>query len=195
MNGGDSRAAMPKIIDWQRAGVSATRAIVGGMSGDDEDLGSTTLDSGTERESVPEVVALRKDVDILIVTSTVLGAVVLGLGGLAIGQAVERHNAPASSPPSDRDLTEADLLKAGLHCFSGPAEMGAARQRALAAIDRYRWENKLESERIERGGRNFQMWGPPEAKFPEGLLAISKPSSEDASRCFDVGVPSWRVGR
>lgn len=75
-------------------------------------------------EVAPEMATLRKDVDQLIVISAVLGVVVLFLCCLAISQAVERHRASASSPPADRDLVEADLLHAGVHCFSGPAEMG-----------------------------------------------------------------------
>ncbi|KPN48246.1 MULTISPECIES: hypothetical protein [Mycobacterium] len=184
-------------MDTEIGPVSLPRAMVKTMNDNDDDDGppwaaDDEIESGQRKraEVAPEMATLRKNVDQLIVISVVLGVVVLFLCCLAISQAMERHRASASSPPSDRDLVEADLLHAGVHCFSGPAEMGVARQRALAAIDRYRWENRLDRERSERGGRDVQMWGALPAKFPEGLLSISTPLSEDASKCFDIEVAS-----
>lgn len=187
-----------RSCEWgtEIAPVSLPRAMVRTMDDSNDDDGPWAADEignvGQRKraEVAPEMASLRKDVDQLIVISAVLVVVVLFLCCLAISQAMERHRASASSPPSDRDLVEADLLHTGVHCFSGPAEMGVARQRALAAIDRYRWENRLDRERSERGGRDVQMWGALPAKFPEGLLSIAKPLSEDASKCFDIEVAS-----
>jgi hypothetical protein len=42
--------------------------------------------------------------------------------------------------PSNRDLSVEDLLRPDVHCYESAEERAAARQRALAAIDRVRWQ-------------------------------------------------------
>lgn len=89
--------------------------------------------------------------------------------------------------PSNRDVTEADLLGEGVHCYDSGEERGAARQRALAAIDRMQW---LRDHRVEHAGGSL-------LSAPTAGPAVSIPwisdtppalatEEWDATRCFSV---------
>ncbi|PQM44869.1 hypothetical protein C1Y40_04971 [Mycobacterium talmoniae] len=98
---------------------------------------------------------------------------------------------PTAPEPTDRDQALSELLQARVHCYDSPSEMAAARQRALAAIDRYRWQNRFDAEQHPRPEAEIQMWGP-DPIHPEGELSIAKPTSAsdtDVSRCFEIMPP------
>lgn len=98
------------------------------------------------------VQALKRDV-------TVLGVFMLGVVAAAVVSFVLSELVFSHPAPSNRDATEADLLTGGVHCYDSPEERAAARQRALAAIDRMEWEREMRAEPQGDG----QMWGtvPP----------------------------------
>lgn len=155
------------------------------------DLGE--FDRQPAREVVaPEIAALRRDVDLLAVVLTVFVVVVVFLCCWVTMAPMGGHNdVDLQAAPSERDQTEAELLKVGLHCFSGAAELGAARQRALAAIDRYRWQDRFEREQSVNTGRDSRMLGVSPSR-PEGHLSIRKPPNDkDPSECFDIELPPW----
>ena len=94
------------------------------------------------------------------------------------------HQHPAAS---NRDASESDLLAGGVHCYDSPEERAAARQRALAAIDRMKWEQELRNR--PQGDR--QMWGtapvdpssiPSIWDAPENLASLEA----DPALCFSV---------
>ncbi len=88
--------------------------------------------------------------------------------------------------PVARDDSLTSLLSPGPHCYNSPAEMAAARQRALAATDRMRWEQDFERRwRAERDApaENYSMvpLNPVPPTLPEPIPQIVGPS--------DPGVP------
>jgi len=125
--------------------------------------------------------ALDRDVKVLGIL--VVGLVVAGVITWVLNELVFSHPAP-----SNRDATEADLLAGGVHCYDSPEERAAARQRALAAIDRMEWEREVRTE-PEGGG---QMWGtvppigPNEIPWildsPANLASLNA----DPALCFSV---------
>ncbi|WP_155250279.1 hypothetical protein [Mycobacterium intracellulare] len=154
------------------------------------DLGE--FDRQPARVVAPEIAALRREVDLLSAVLTVFVVVVVFLCcWVTVAPMGGRDDAGRQAAPSELDQAEADLLKVGLHCFSGPAELGAARQRALAAIDRYRWQDRFEREQRVNSGRDSRMLGGSPSR-PEGHLSIGKPPGDkDASKCFDIELPPW----
>lgn len=117
----------------------------------------------------------------LLVAAAVMAAAVL----------IPKPSHPVAAAPADADITETQLLRPGIHCFSSSGETGAARQRALAAIDRYRWQSRLEAEQHPQDDQDVQMWGP-RPDHPEGKLSIVTPTSSagtDPSRCFEIKPP------
>ncbi|AGB27311.1 hypothetical protein Mycsm_07217 (plasmid) [Mycobacterium sp. JS623] len=92
---------------------------------------------------------------------------------------------PRTEPkPTNHDQTVQDLLSAGVHCYDSAEERAAARQRALAAIDRMQWQadHPPTSDNPD--------WLPP-APSPAIPSIWDDPSpngadSWDAKRCFEV---------
>ena len=86
--------------------------------------------------------------------------------------------------PTNHDRTVQDLLSTGVHCYDSAEERAAARQRALAAIDRMQW----------------QADHPPASDNPDWLPQAPSPSIPsiwddpapsaadpwDPKRCFEV---------
>lgn len=124
--------------------------------------------------------ALDRDVKVLGIL--VVGLVVAGVIAWVLNELAFSHPAP-----SNRDATEADLLTGGVHCYDSPEERAAARQRALAAIDRMEWERKLRTE--PEGG---QMWGTAAPIGPNEIPSIwDSPANlsslnADPALCFSV---------
>lgn len=88
--------------------------------------------------------------------------------------------------PTTTDDSLASLLRPGPHCYNSPAEMAAARQRALAATDRMSWEQDFERQwRAERDApaENYSMvpLNPMPLPEPDPIPEIVGPS--------DPGVP------
>lgn len=125
--------------------------------------------------------ALDRDVKVLGIL--VVGLVVAGVVSWVVNELVFSHPAP-----SNRDATEADLLTAGVHCYDSPEERAAARQRALAAIDRMEWERKLRTAPQGDG----QMWGTAPPIGPDEMPSIwDSPANlaslnADPALCFSV---------
>lgn len=125
--------------------------------------------------------ALDRDVKVLGIL--VVGLIVAGVITWVLNELVFSHPAP-----SNRDATEADLLAGGVHCYDSPEERAAARQRALAAIDRMEWARELRTE-LQGDG---QMWGtappvdpgeiPSIWDSPENLTSLNV----DPALCFSV---------
>lgn len=93
----------------------------------------------------------------------------------------------AHPAPSNRDASESDLLEGGVHCYDSPEERAAARQRALAAIDRMKWEQELRN----RPQGDGPLWvsaqdGPSNIPFlldsPANLASLDA----DPALCFSV---------
>lgn len=90
--------------------------------------------------------------------------------------------------PSNRDVTEADLMSEGVHCYDSGEERAAARQRALAAIDRMKW---LRDHRVESGDEGSLLSPPtvsPSLSIPsiDDTAPASATEQWDATRCFSV---------
>lgn len=125
--------------------------------------------------------ALDRDVKVLGIL--VVGLVVAGVVSWVLNELAFSHPAP-----SNRDATEADLLTGGVHCYDSPEERAAARQRALAAIDRMEWEREL---RTEPGGGG-QIWGTAAPIGPNEIPSIwDSPANlaslnADPALCFSV---------
>lgn len=125
--------------------------------------------------------ALDRDVKVLGILVVVL--VVAGVVSWVLSELVFSHPSP-----SNRDASEADLLTGGMHCYDSPEERAAARQRALAAIDRMEWERDLRAEPQGDG----QMWGTAPPTGPDEIPSIwDSPENlgslnADPALCFSV---------
>lgn len=85
-------------------------------------------------------------------------------------------------PPTDRDATLEELLADGVHCYDSAQERGAARQRALAAIDRIKWEREREQQESADS-----LWGTqPSAKLPSLREKPIDGESWDEALCFRI---------
>lgn len=77
---------------------------------------------------------------------------------------------PQPGPTTDDDTVEA-LLRPGPHCYTSAAEMTAARQRALAATDRIRWEQDFtaswDAEHLESAAADNYSMIPPNVVIPD----------------------------
>lgn len=92
------------------------------------------------------------------------------------------HTSPPA--PSNRDTSVEQLLHPGPHCYSSPEERDAARQRALAAIDRIKWDNNHPAPTEP----TYSMV-PPNVPLPVKAPSVTDTpagGSWDGSRCFDV---------
>ncbi|ULP45908.1 hypothetical protein [Mycolicibacter virginiensis] len=137
-----------------------------------------------------EVAKLRSKINLL---ERELWAVVIALviGWVVIGLWLTFQKPPQ---PTAGDYTESELLREGPHCYGSPEEMAAARQRALAAIDRQEWERKHLAALDPRSDKEIQMHGPsvaPPATVPSIVKIGTPPDASadfevDASRCFKV---------
>lgn len=98
--------------------------------------------------------------------------------------------------PTDRDTTEAELLSSGRHCYEAPEEMMAARQRALAAIDRIAWEREhlaqLEDKQLPGEYAQPDGWGSPVPVTKRDPLPtvqkaeVTDDMAEAPQRCFII---------
>lgn len=83
--------------------------------------------------------------------------------------------------PSNRDATLDELLSKGEHCYDSAPERAAARQRALAAIDRIKWDNAHPETPAD------PMWGSaPSAPVPSVWDTPPQSESWDSARCFEI---------
>lgn len=102
-----------------------------------------------------------------------------------------------------RDDTVEALLTPGVHCFDSHEEMAAARQRALAAIDRINWaiDNPPTTSAAPAPYPVFQIdpTGPPpqptpprtyvvDATYP-GLKKLDDHDDVDKATCFGISKP------
>lgn len=86
----------------------------------------------------------------------------------------------AEAAPTDRDATLDQLLSAGVHCYDSATERAAARQRALAAIDRIQWEREVQPD------YPLGLPGPVPTKVPSLSEKPFGQESWDATRCFQI---------
>jgi hypothetical protein len=94
----------------------------------------------------------------------------------------------AEPQPSNRDATEQELLSEGVHCYDSSEERAAARQRALAAVERMKWQ---QDRLVEQSGEDSTLLVPvlpPTLDIPSivDTAPPSSPESWDAVRCFSV---------
>ena len=83
--------------------------------------------------------------------------------------------------PSNRDTTLDELLSKREHCYDSAAERASARQRALAAIDRIKWDNAHPATPAD------PMWGSaPSAPVPSVRDTPPHGESWDPNRCFEI---------
>jgi hypothetical protein len=94
-------------------------------------------------------------------------------------------------PPSNRDASVEDLLSTGYpHCYDSAEERAAARQRALAAIDRIRWQSDHPATTDQP--ENYSMVPPnnPPPVQPPSVIDTPPPgASWNANRCFEIRKP------
>lgn len=90
--------------------------------------------------------------------------------------------------PSNRDATEQELLSAGVHCYDSSEERAAARQRALAAIERMTWQQDHLVDQAREGSMPMVPVLPPSLSIPwlVDTAPPSSPESWDGARCFSV---------
>lgn len=90
--------------------------------------------------------------------------------------------------PTNRDATEQELLGDGVHCYDSSEERAAARQRALAAIERMKWQQDHLVEQSREDSMPMVPVLPPSLSIPY-LVDTAPPSSPetwDGARCFSV---------
>lgn len=161
-----------------------------GCGADDE----AELDRGREDAELPARTASRRRLMIPPDVSTALFAVGLLVAlYMCITSASDAQRDPSAESVWSSSLqTESELLRVGRHCFSSLEVMGAALQRALAGIDRYRWENEQEQRernKLSEGTAGFGL-NAVEPDHPEAHLHISRPSTDDdEARCFVIALP------
>ncbi|MEW2484191.1 hypothetical protein AB0876_31860 [Mycobacterium sp. NPDC049093] len=89
---------------------------------------------------------------------------------------------PPEPDPTNRDVSVEDLLSKGVHCYDSAEERAAARQRALAAIDRIKWER----DHPEPADYPLGSPGPPPAALASVADTVPQGESWDAKRCFQI---------
>ena len=92
------------------------------------------------------------------------------------------------SQPSNRDATEQDLLSEGVHCYDSTEERAAARQRALAAVERMKWQQDHLVEQSREDSMPMVPVLPPTLSIPWVVVTAppSSPESWDGALCFSV---------
>lgn len=106
------------------------------------------------------------------------------LGFIAFALTVPRSSEPT---PSNPDASLQDLMHKGVHCYDSAQERGAARQRALAEIERATWTDKWEAAHPDPGAYPaFGLDGPPPSLEPSVRDTPMDGASWDAARCFEV---------
>lgn len=115
--------------------------------------------------------------------STQLTWAIAGTAALALILVLVTSIWPDSeAAPTDRDATLDQLLSAGVHCYDSAAERAAARQRALAAIDRINWERDHEVP------SDYALGSPGSALRVVPSMRENPLGQEswDATRCFKI---------
>lgn len=90
---------------------------------------------------------------------------------------------PRSEPnPTNHDRTVQELLSAGVHCYDSAEERAAARQRALAAIDR------MQADHPQGFYDPNQLSATPSPAIPSIWDAPAPNAADpwDGKRCFEV---------
>ncbi len=90
--------------------------------------------------------------------------------------------------PSNRDATEQELLSNGVHCYDSSEERAAARQRALASIERMKWQQDQLVDQSREASMPMVPVLPPSLSIPwvVDTPSPSSPESWDRARCFSV---------
>lgn len=111
-------------------------------------------------------------------------AAVMGLGVLAVAI----WSLWPAPQPSNRDATEQELLSEGVHCYDSSEERAAARQRALAAIERMKWQQDFLIDQSREDSTLLAPVLPPSLSIPSIVDTAPSSSAEswDAARCFSV---------
>lgn len=122
--------------------------------------------------------AARKDFNQLI---WLLGFMAVGAG---IWAAASSTWSPATPAPTNRDTSLEALLSSGVHCYDSTEERAAARQRALAAIDRMTWQEKWDTDHADPLPNGFG--NPPPAPLPSITDSPPAGKSWDAAKCFEI---------
>lgn len=104
----------------------------------------------------------------------------LALAALTAGALVVTEMNPRKSDVVTRDDTVEALLTPGVHCFGSSGEMAAARQRALAAIDRINWEFDKPAPTNSPE--------PPKATMPENRSRVVEATQPGLKRLDDRDV-------
>lgn len=118
--------------------------------------------------------------DIKHITWLIVAAVFVGLTVTVI--------ASFTSPkphPSTNDTTLDALMYPGVHCYDSKEERDAARQRALAEIDRQQWQRT----HLPQDSRDtYSEWGvsASNTKLPQVLDTPGPNENWDAATCFKV---------
>ncbi|MFV8227442.1 hypothetical protein [Mycolicibacterium fortuitum] len=94
---------------------------------------------------------------------------------------------PPESDPTNRDVSVEDLLRTGVHCYDSAEERAAARQRALAAIDRIKWDR----DHPEPADYPLGSPGPPPAALASVVDTAPQGESWDAKRCFQIAYTDY----
>lgn len=92
------------------------------------------------------------------------------------------------SQPSNRDATEQELLSEGVHCYDSSEERAAARQRALAAVERMQWQQDHLAEKAREDSMPMVPVLPPTLSIPSIVDTAPSSSAEswDGALCFSV---------
>ncbi|OFJ50925.1 hypothetical protein BEL07_25500 [Mycolicibacterium grossiae] len=112
---------------------------------------------------------------------------VVALMGLGVVAVVIWSLWPAPQP-SNRDATEQELLSEGVHCYDSSEERAAARQRALAAVERMQWQQDHLVEQAREDSTPMVPVLPPALSIPSIVDTAPSSSEEswDGALCFSV---------
>lgn len=111
----------------------------------------------------------------------------VALMGLGVVAAIISSFWPAPQP-SNRDATEQELLSERVHCYDSSEERAAARQRALAAVERMQWQQNHLVDQAREDSMPMVPVLPPTLSIPSIVDTAPPSSSEswDGARCFSV---------
>ncbi|MEN4449141.1 MAG: hypothetical protein EKK51_09830 [Mycolicibacterium sp.] len=139
----------------------------------------------SEIETLKTQVSQSKD-ELFQVKVVVIAIIFMGIAMLVGAAFLDGRPGPM---PSNHDASVEQLLRPGVHCYDSAQERGAARQRALEAIDRKRWEYDWALEHPPVGGYPLSAPGPAPVKQLE-VWDTPRGASWDAALCFEIVQPA-----